>query len=167
MCNERDRHQSIAIFFCSSISFAIYCKRLQSQIDKSTFSPYFSSWMTRRDVEESAFQCSDDVYDMKILHDAIVCGLRNGTVEIWNRKTLKKEFSLEDQNGSVQVHTVLENHRKCLIFTTLRAKRATFTFPSSTYFKGPNSVTRHIYFNRTKIGDKCQKVKKVKMRHFG
>ena len=86
---------------------------------------YFSSWMTRRDVEESAFQCSDDVYDMKILHDAIVCGLRNGTVEIWNRKTLKKEFSLEDQNGSVQVHTVLENHRKSLIFTTLRAKRAT------------------------------------------
>ena len=59
--------------------------------------------MTRRDTEESAFQCSDDVYDMKILHDAIVCGLRNGTVEIWNRKTLKKEFSLEDQNGSVQV----------------------------------------------------------------
>ena len=59
--------------------------------------------MTRRDTEESAFQCSDDVYDMKILHDAIVCGLRNGTVEIWNRKTLKREFSLEDQNGSVQV----------------------------------------------------------------
>ena len=61
------------------------------------------SWLTRQDAEESAFQCSDDVYDMKILHDAIICGLRNGTVEIWNKKTLKKEFSLEDQQGSVQV----------------------------------------------------------------
>ena len=65
--------------------------------------------MTRRDTEESAFQCSDDVYDMKILHDAIVCGLRNGTVEIWNRKTLKREFSLEDQNGSVQVSKVAKD----------------------------------------------------------
>ena len=40
---------------------------------------------------------------MKILHDVIICGLRNGTIEIWNKKTLKKELSLEDQHGSVQV----------------------------------------------------------------
>ena len=64
---------------------------------------FILSWLTRQDAEESAFQCSDDVYDMKILHDVIICGLRNGTVEIWNKKTLKKELSLEDQNGSVQV----------------------------------------------------------------
>lgn len=54
-------------------------------------------------VEESAFQCSDDVYDMKIRGDSIICGLRNGTIEIWNRKTLKKEMSLEEQHGQVQV----------------------------------------------------------------
>ena len=41
--------------------------------------------------------------DLKILHDVIICGLRNGTIEIWNKKTLKKELSLEDQHGSVQV----------------------------------------------------------------
>ena len=64
-----------------------------------------SSWLIRQGAEESAFQCSDDVYDMKILHDVIICGLRNGTIEIWNKKTLKKELSLEDQNGSVQVST--------------------------------------------------------------
>ncbi len=61
------------------------------------------SWMTRQDAEESAFQCSDDVYDMKICGDSIICGLRNGTVEIWSKRTLKKEFSLEEQQGSVQV----------------------------------------------------------------
>ena len=65
------------------------------------FCPY--SWLTRRDAEEFAFQCSDDVYDMKILHDVIICGLRNGTVEVWNKETLKKELSLEDQNGTVLV----------------------------------------------------------------
>ena len=59
--------------------------------------------MTRLDAEESAFQCTDDVYDMKICHDAIICGLRNGTVEIWNKRTMKKELSLEEQQGSVQV----------------------------------------------------------------
>ena len=63
----------------------------------------FSSWMTRLDAEEAAFQCSDDVYDMKICHDSIICGLRNGTVEIWNKRTMKKEFSLEEQQGSVLV----------------------------------------------------------------
>ncbi len=61
------------------------------------------SWLTRQDAEESAFQCSDDVYDMKIIGDSIICGLRNGTVEIWNKRTLKKECSLEEQHGSVQV----------------------------------------------------------------
>ena len=59
--------------------------------------------MTRLDAEEAAFQCSDDVYDMKICHDSIICGLRNGTVEIWNKRTMKKEFSLEEQQGSVLV----------------------------------------------------------------
>ena len=63
----------------------------------------YSSWMTRLDAEEAAFQCSDDVYDMKICHDSIICGLRNGTVEIWNKRTMKKEFSLEEQQGSVLV----------------------------------------------------------------
>ena len=61
------------------------------------------SWMTRLDAEESAFQCSDDVYDMKICHESVICGLRNGTVEIWNTRTMKKELSLEEQQGSVQV----------------------------------------------------------------
>ena len=68
-----------------------------------TFCHFFFSWMTRLDAEEAAFQCSDDVYDMKICHDSIICGLRNGTVEIWNKRTMKKEFSLEEQQGSVLV----------------------------------------------------------------
>ena len=33
----------------------------------------------------------------------MVCGLRNGTVELWNINTLEKEMTLEDQEGSVQV----------------------------------------------------------------
>merc|ERR1711953_1554489 len=54
-------------------------------------------------TRESAFQCSDDAFDMKIRGNSIICGLRNGTVEIWNALTLEKEMSLEDQEGSVQV----------------------------------------------------------------
>ncbi len=52
---------------------------------------------------ESAFQCSDDVYDVKIRGDSIVCGLRNGTIELWNKNTLKKEMELTEQQGEVQV----------------------------------------------------------------
>ena len=76
-----------------------FCQKICS----SYFVISFSSWMTRLDAEEAAFQCSDDVYDMKICHDSIICGLRNGTVEIWNKRTMKKEFSLEEQQGSVLV----------------------------------------------------------------
>ena len=43
---------------------------------------------------------------MKILHDVIICGLRNGTVEVWNKETLKRELSLEDQNGTVLVSNI-------------------------------------------------------------
>ena len=63
----------------------------------------YSSWLTRDGSHESAFQCSDDVYDAKIRGDSIVCGLRNGTIEIWNLLTLQKEMELTEQNGSVQV----------------------------------------------------------------
>ena len=52
---------------------------------------------------ESAFQCSDEVYDIKICNDSIICGLRNGTIEIWNKKTLTKEMELTEQQGEVQV----------------------------------------------------------------
>ena len=122
--------------------------------------------MTRRDVEESAFQCSDDVYDMKILHDAIVCGLRNGTVEIWNRKTLKKEFSLEDQNGSVQVHTVLENHRKSLISQHCERSELRLHFRVARILKGQTVLPDRFILIGQKLV-KMPKSKKVKMRHFG
>ena len=54
-------------------------------------------------ARESAFQCSDDVYDIKICGDSILCGLRNGTIEIWNKDTLTKETELTEQRGEVQV----------------------------------------------------------------
>ena len=54
-------------------------------------------------TQESAFQCSDDVYDIKICGDSILCGLRNGTIEIWNKDTLTKETELTEQQGEVQV----------------------------------------------------------------
>ena len=54
-------------------------------------------------IKPSAFQCSDDAFDIKIRGETIICGLRNGTVELYNIHTFKKELSLEDQNGSVQV----------------------------------------------------------------
>ena len=63
------------------------------------------SWLGRLSPpsRESAFQCSDDVYDIKICRDSIICGLRNGTIEIWNRNTLTKEMELSEQQGEVQV----------------------------------------------------------------
>ena len=77
---------------------------------------------------------------------------------------------------------VFENHRKSLN-STLRAKRATFTFcvdksslirPKMVHFGEflktwslrSNSVTRHVNFKQTKIGGKCQNWK-TQMRHFG
>jgi len=91
---------------CSNSEMRNYVQRLlwqNSKAQKCLTNKLKNSWLTRQNTEESAFQCSDDVYDMKILHDVIICGLRNGTIEIWNKKTLKKELSLEDQHGSVQV----------------------------------------------------------------
>ena len=66
--------------------------------------------------------------------------------------------------------------------STLRAKRATFTFRVNkswlkmskmvhfgeflkTWSLRSNSVTRQVSFNRTKIGGKCQNAK-IRMRHF-
>ena len=97
---------SIRNLKCSSKELSDFVNRIlwkNLRSKQSLHNKLKNSWLTRTDAEESAFQCSDDVYDMKILHDAIICGLRNGTVEIWNKKTLKKELSLEDQHGSVQV----------------------------------------------------------------
>ena len=54
-------------------------------------------------IKPSAFQCSDDAFDIKIRGETIICGLRNGTVELYNIQTLERELSLVDQNGSVQV----------------------------------------------------------------
>lgn len=63
------------------------------------------NWKERNSeaISESAFQCSDEVFDIKIRGDSIICGLRNGTIELWDKETLKKTHSLLDQNGSVQV----------------------------------------------------------------
>ena len=54
-------------------------------------------------IKSSAFQCSDDAFDIKIKGESIICGLRNGTVELYNIHTLERELSLEEQQGSVQV----------------------------------------------------------------
>ena len=73
-------------------------------------------------------------------------------------------------------NTVFENHRK-KSHSTLRAKRATFTFyleiPKMVHFAEflktwslrSNSVTRQVSFNRTKIGGQCQN-SKIQMWHF-
>ena len=53
---------------------------------------------------ERHFQCSDDPFDVKIRGDAIVCGLRNGDVELWDRRTLERKAMLREQQGSVQVN---------------------------------------------------------------
>ena len=52
---------------------------------------------------ETAFQCSDDVFDLKIRGDSILCGLRKGTVELFHVQTLEREMTLTHQEGSVQV----------------------------------------------------------------
>ena len=51
-------------------------------------------------------------------------------------------------------------------FTTLRAKRATFTFPSSTILKGQTVLPDRFILIGQKLV-KMPKSKKVKMRHFG
>ena len=70
----------------------------------------------------------------------------------------------------------VQNKRTFTIQSTLRAKRATYTFrvdksslkmPKMVHFGEflktwrlwSNSVTRHVTFNRTKIGGKCQNTK--------
>ena len=79
------------------------------------------------------------------------------------------------------MHGVWKSQKKS--HSTLRAKRATFTFwvdksslkmPKMVHFGQflktwsllSNSVTRQVSFNRTKIGGKCQN-SKIQMRHFG
>ena len=54
-------------------------------------------------IQPAAFQCSDDAFDIKIRGETIICGLRNGTVELYNIHNFQKELTLDDQNGSVQV----------------------------------------------------------------
>ena len=83
-------------------------------------------------------------------------------------------------NSSLQLHGVWKSQKKS--HSTLRAKRATFTFwVDKSWLKMPkmihfgeflktwslrsNRVTRHVTFNRTKIGGKCQN-SKIQMRHF-
>ena len=80
-----------------------------------------------------------------------------------------------------KLHGVWKSQKK--YHSTLRAKRATFTFwvdeswlkmPKMVYFGEflktwslrSNSVTRQVTFNRTKIGGKCQNCK-IQMRHLG
>ena len=66
----------------------------------------FFSWLKPTPgpvTKESAFQCSDDAFDLKIRGNSIICGLRNGTVEIWDTITLEREMTLTDQHGSVHV----------------------------------------------------------------
>ena len=148
--------RALQSFFAPQFHLQSIVKDCSRRLTKSS---YFSSWMTRRDVEESAFQCSDDVYDMKILHDAIVCGLRNGTVEIWNRKTLKKEFSLEDQNGSVQVHTVLENHRKSLISQHCERSELRLHFRVARILKGQTVLPDRFILIGQKLVKNAKKLK--------
>ena len=78
-------------------------------------------------------------------------------------------------------HCVWKSQKKS--HSTLRAKRATFTFwvdksslkmPKMVHFGvflktwslRSNSVTRQVSFNRTKIGGRCQN-SQIQMRHFG
>ena len=78
-------------------------------------------------------------------------------------------------------HSVWKSQKKS--YSTLRAKRAKFTFwVDKSWLKMPkmvnfgeflktwslrsNSVTRQVNFNRTKNGGKCQN-SKLEMRHFG
>ena len=80
----------------------------------------------------------------------------------------------------VSMHGVWKSQKKSR--STLRAKRATFTFwVDKSWLKMPemvqfgeflktwslrsNRVTRQVSFNRTKIGGKCQNWK-IQMRHF-
>ncbi len=46
-----------------------------------------------------------------------MCGLRNGTVEIWNVLTLEREMSLTEQEGSVQVR-----RKSWLVLTAAKPK---------------------------------------------
>ena len=94
-------HQMILIIVTQSAVSQPMPKRLSSSCNHA------SSWLTRQESHESAFQCSDDVYDAKIRGNSIVCGLRNGTIEIWNILTLKKEMELLEQHGSVQVKEIV------------------------------------------------------------
>ena len=75
---------------------------------KNVFPIYHNRWLTPRygmpGIKSSAFQCSDDAFDIKVRGESIICGLRNGTVELYNIHTLHREMSLEDQQGSVQVN---------------------------------------------------------------
>ena len=54
------------------------------------------------DSTEGAFQCSDDLFDLKLRGNQVICGLRNGTVEVWHLNPLRRELKLDDQSGSVQ-----------------------------------------------------------------
>ena len=63
-------------------------------------------------------------------------------------------------NNSINI-IVFENHQK-KSHSTVRAKRATFTFwvdqsSLKLWSLQSNIVTRHVTFNRTEIGGKCQK----------
>ena len=72
-------------------------------LDLFLFYRWLSPQYGTEGIRPAAFQCSDDAFDIKLRGDSIVCGLRNGTVELYNIHTFKRELSLEEQNGSVQV----------------------------------------------------------------
>ncbi len=55
--------------------------------------------------------------------NSIICGLRNGTVEIWNIRTLKKEMELLEQHGSVQVNSYSQSKTRVRFHQPYGAKR--------------------------------------------
>ena len=96
---------------------------------------------------------------------------------LWCWKSFKE---LQYKGNKTYVHSVWKSQKKS--HSTLRAKRATFTFwvdnssskmPKMVNFGDflktwnlrSNSVTRQVTFNRTKIVRKCQNWK-AQMRHF-
>ena len=54
-------------------------------------------------AEDKAFQCGADVFDLKIRDNQAICGLRNGSIEVWDLDTNSRVLKMEDQMGNVQV----------------------------------------------------------------
>ena len=73
--------------------------------------------MSSPPTRESAFQCSDDVYDIKICGDSILCGLRNGTIEIWNKGPYL--------NDVYPIFGILDPRPPCLHFGKIHSTKST------------------------------------------